>query len=195
MPPSAKVRPIENHALDNLRFIRETMERSSSFTAVPGWAGVAMGATALLAAWFAARQPDRELWLATWLGEGMLAIAIGAGGVIAKASRIGQSLTAAPARKFALSFAPPVVVGALLTVALWRAGMAQLLPGLWLMLYGTAVITGGAYSVRAIPAMGAVFVALGAAALFLPAGDLFLALGFGATHIFFGFLVARRHGG
>jgi hypothetical protein len=193
----AQIRPIHSHAIDNLRYIRETMERSSSFTAVPGWAGVAMGVTAIVAAWIASRQISRELWLATWLGEGMIAIAMGSLGLIEKASRTGQSLKSAPARKFAFSFAPPLAAGAILSAALWQAGQIHLLPGLWLILYGTAIMTGGAFSVGAIPIMGAVFLAAGALTLFLPAGfgDLMLGLSFGLVHVIFGVVVARRHGG
>jgi hypothetical protein len=154
-----------------------------------------MGISALIAAWIATRQTSPELWLATWLGEGMVGIAIGAFGMVEKSIRTGSSLSSRPARKFALSFAPPLAVGAFLTAALWQAGAVHLLPGVWLMMYGTAVITGGAFSVRIVPVIGGVFVALGAVALFVRAGDLFLALGFGAAHVIFGVIVARRFGG
>ena len=192
-----QVRPIQRHAIDNLRFIRETMERSAAFTAVPGWAGVAMGMTALVAAWIASRQPSAELWLATWLGEGMVAIALGSLGVMEKAARTGQSLRSAPARKFALSFAPPLAAGAFLSIALWRQGAIDRLPAIWILHYGTAILTGGAFSVRAVPVMGLVFSGIGAIGLFLPAswGDALLALSFGGVHIVFGMIVARKYGG
>lgn len=193
----ATPQPIHTRAIDNLRYIRETMERSVPFTAVPGWAGVAMGVTALIAAWIAALQSSDALWLATWLGEGMLAIAVGAFGMMEKATRNGTSLLSAPARKFALSFAPPVAIGGLLTAALWRAGFKDMLPGVWIVSYGAAVMSGGAFSVGAVPVMGAVFMTLGGAALFAPAawGNWLLALAFGVTHIIFGVIVARRYGG
>lgn len=189
--------PIHHRAIDNLRFIRETMERSASFTAVPGWAGAIMGVTALVAAWIAARQGTPEMWLATWLGEGMLAVAIGAFGILEKAARTGTSLQSAPARKFILSFAPPIAVGALLTVALWRADQVRFLPGVWMMLYGTGVVTGGAFSVSVVPIMGAMFLALGGVALFVPQtwGNAMLALSFGVLQLGFGVFVARRYRG
>lgn len=192
----AKLHPIEDRALDNLRFIRDTMESTAAFTAVPGWAGVAMGVSALVAAWFASRQPSDEMWLTIWMAEGMVAVLLGCFGLIEKAARTGASLQSAPARKFAFSFAPPLAVGALLTAALWKAGVRDLLPPLWLMIYGTAVVTGGAFSVRAVPAMGALFIGLGAIALGLPhRGDLMLGAGFGLVHIAFGLYVARRYRG
>src|SRR5258708_16415024 len=70
--------PIDARAADHLRYIRETMERAGEFTAVPGWGGVAMGLTALVAAFFASRQPTPERWLDIWLIEAFAAIAIAA---------------------------------------------------------------------------------------------------------------------
>src|SRR2546427_12294575 len=75
----ASPRPLHDRALDNLRYIRQTMERAGSFTAVPGGGQIAVGATALAAALVAARQPTPELWLATWLGGAIVALAIGGG--------------------------------------------------------------------------------------------------------------------
>jgi len=189
--------PIQAHAMDNLRFIRETMERAGSFTAVPGWGGVAMGLTALASAFLASRTHDPRSWLETWLIEGTLAIALGILAMWRKAIAAGLPLWSAPARKFVFSFVPPLIAGAALTVVLWRAQLTGSIPGVWLMLYGSGVITGGAFSVRVVPVMGACFLAEGALAMFTPAGlgDLWLGLGFGGLHILFGFLIARRYGG
>src|SRR5438309_8543206 len=132
--------PIHSHALDNLKFIRETMERAGSFTAVPGWGGVAMGVSALLATVIASRQSSQESWLATWLIEGAFAIALGALAMMRKANRAQVPLLSAPARKFLLSFAPPLMVGALLTLVLYRAGLTGAIPGTWLLLYGTGIV-------------------------------------------------------
>lgn len=184
-------------ALDHLRYIRDTMAKASEFTAVPGWGGVAMGVTALIAAIFAARQSTPDAWLAIWFAEGMAAIGIGALAMKRKAEAADETLFSAPARKFALSFAPPLFVGALLTLMLYRAGLTSAVPGMWLLLYGTGVVTGGAFSVRIVPVMGMCFMALGAVAIFCPFswGSYFLAGGFGGVHIFFGLIIARRYGG
>jgi hypothetical protein len=189
--------PIDRHAAESLRFIRRTMEQAGSFTAVPGWGGVFMGVSALGAAALAAQAGSTQAWLTTWLIGAGVALAIGVASILTKARASGTSLLSGPARKFALAFAPPLAVGALLTLPLYRAGLSSLLPGVWLLLYGTAVTAGGAYSVRAIPVMGAGFLLLGAVALFaLPAwGDALMAAGFGGLHIGFGFYIARRHGG
>jgi hypothetical protein len=190
-------RPLHDRALDNLRFIRQTMERAGSFTAVPGWGQVAVGATALAAAWLAARQSTAELWLAVWLGEAIVALVIGGSTMVRKAYAVNDPILSGPGRRFGLSFLPPMVVGGLLTVALYRAGLWRALPGTWLLLYGAGFVTGGAFSVRIVPALGVALIAFGAAALFAPPawGDWFMAAGFGAAHLGFGALIAWRHGG
>jgi hypothetical protein len=202
MPPAGPLRspdpiPIDARAADNLRYIREAMERAGEFTAVPGWGGVAMGATALLAAAFAARQTTPQRWLMVWLGEAAVAITVAATSAARKSHRARMPLFSGPGRKFALSFAPPILVGALLTVVLFRAGLVTALPGMWLLLYGTAVVTGGAFSVRIVPVMGLCFMALGVTAFFSPErwNDIFMAAGFGGLQIIFGIIIAKRYGG
>jgi hypothetical protein len=196
MPARPKAVPIHEHAIDNLRFIRETMERASSFTAVPGWGGVAMGLTAIVASVIARFQTDPQHWLAVWLTEALVAIGIGAYSMHRKASVGGAEVISAPARKFALSFVPPLVAGAILTAATFPAGQTWL-PGLWLLMYGAGVMTGGAFSVRVVPVMGACFIGLGAVCVFSPPawGNWFLLAGFGFLHIVFGIVIARRYGG
>lgn len=188
---------LDDRARDNLRFIRETMERAGSFTAVPGWGGVAMGITALGAAAIASRQTQAEAWLWIWVGEALVAITIALWTAISKAREAGSSLLVGPARRFAYSFAPPVFVGALLTLLLVRIGYTGAVPGIWLLLYGTGVVTGGAFSIRIVPLMGLCFMVLGTVALFCPWswGNAFLAAGFGGFHILFGAVIARNYGG
>jgi hypothetical protein len=195
--PNREPIPIDARAADHLRYIRETMERAAEFTAVPGWGGVAMGITALAAAFFAHRKFSPHAWLSIWLIEAFVAVAIAAPAAATKAHRANSALFSGPGRKFLFSFAPPIVVGGLLTFALYSAGAVAALPGVWLLLYGTAIVTGGAFSVRVVPAMGFCLMSLGAAALFAPAswGDGFMAAGFGVVQIIFGIWIARNHGG
>ena len=181
---------VDTYAIENLRFIRETMERSAAFTAVPGWGGVLIGVTAIVAAGVAAGQSSPRAWLAVWLAEAATAIIVGSLAVARKARAANLRLFSGPSRKFALSLSPPLVAGALLTVVLYRAG-------LWLLLYGAGVVTGGAFSVRIVPVMGICFMLVGTAALFSPAawGDWLLGAGFGGLHVIFGGVIARRYGG
>jgi len=186
-----------DRAMEDLRFIRQTMEQAAAFTAVPGWGGVAMGATALGAAALASGQTTTEGWLLVWSLEALLAVAIGAVAIHRKARRADLPVLSGAGRKFFLSFLPPALAGVVLTVALWQSGAASLLPGAWLLLYGAAVVTAGTFSVKIVPVMGICFMALGVFALLaMPAaGDLSMAAGFGGLHIGFGVTIARRHGG
>lgn len=197
--PTPRRQPIliDAGAREHLRYIRDTLERAGSFTAVPGWGGVVVGVTALGAAAVAEFQKAPSSWLLVWLVEAALAGVIGVWSVAWKAKSAHVPMLSGPGRRFALSFAPPLVVGALLTAVLWQAGLVAALPGVWLLLYGTAVVTGGAFSIEIVPLMGLCFLVLGAVALFTPAtwGDAFMAAGFGLLHVVFGALIARRHGG
>lgn len=184
-------------AMDDLRYIRETMENASSFTAISGWGQVVVGATALGAGALAMTRGSTLEWLAVWLTTAALAMLIGSITTGLKARTGGQPMLSGPVRKFALSFAPPILVGAVLTAVLIRAGMLDILPGVWLLLYGTGVTTGGAFSVRTVPLMGLCFMGLGMVTFVLPAylGDWMLMLGFGGFHVLFGIIIARRYGG
>lgn len=195
--PNREPIPIDARAADHLRYIRETMENAAEFTAVPGWGGVAMGITALVAAFVASRQAAPRAWLIVWLFEAFVAVAIAAPAAATKAHRANSALFSGPGRKFVLSFAPPIVAGGLLTYSLYHAGAFFALPGVWLLLYGTAIVTGGAFSVRIVPVMGLCLMLLGAAALFAPAswGDAFMAAGFGIVQMAFGWWIARHYGG
>ena len=195
--PKREPIPIDARAADHLRYIRETMERAAEFTAVPGWGGVAMGLTAMAAALIASRQPSPRAWLTVWLVEAFVAVAIAASTAATKAHRANGALLSGPGRKFLLSFSPPIIVGGLLTFALFQTAAQSDLPGIWLLLYGTAIVTGGAFSVRVVPMMGVALMGLGAIALFAPSnwGDAFMAAGFGGLQIAFGLWIARHHGG
>lgn len=186
-----------SRAIENLNFIRETMERASSFTAVPGRGGALMGVSALLAAGLSSRARTPDDWLGIWLVEAFVAAGIGVWSITAKARRASIPLFAGPARRFLLTLSPPLAAGALVTLALQRVGQTEVLPGIWLLLYGTAVVTGGAFSVRIVPVMGVGFMLLGAICLFSPPswGTAFLAAGFGGLQIVFGLLIAKRYGG
>ncbi|MFQ3582530.1 MAG: hypothetical protein SNJ67_08420 [Chloracidobacterium sp.] len=197
LPNGRSTVALHERAEANLRFIRETMERAALFTAVPGWGMVAVGLTATVAAILSAAQPSLWRWLLVWLGEAGLALTIGASAMWHKARRQDHSLASAAARRFFLAFVPPLVVGGLLSIVLVGHGVYDLLPGTWLLLYGTGVMASGAFSVRVIPLLGLVFLLLGGITLFLPfqVANWAMGLGFGVFHIGFGLVIARKYGG
>ncbi|MGH9458778.1 MAG: hypothetical protein ACRD2J_14190 [Thermoanaerobaculia bacterium] len=195
--PTPGPAPLHEHAAANLTYIRDAMERAGSFTAVPGWGGVVMGLAGLAAAIIAPGQPNDAAWLATWIVAAILATAAGLLAVLVKSRAAGVPFFSRPARQFALSFSPAILAGLLLTIALYDSGRVSLLPGVWLLLYGAAVVAGGTFSVRVIPLMGILFLFLGAVALFSTplVGAICLGAGFGGLHIVFGVIIARRYGG
>jgi hypothetical protein len=189
--------PIQGRAAEDLRFIRQTMERSTTFTAVPGFGGVAMGVIGAAAAIAAALQPTAERWLAAWLLAAAVALLVGLFAMRRKALRAGLPLTGALARRFALSLSAPLAAGAALTFGLAQSGNWALMPSVWLLLYGAGVITGGMVSVPVVPVVGVCFMAFGVLAMLTPPewGNVWLGLGFGLLHLAFGLYIARKHGG
>jgi hypothetical protein len=197
-PPENEPPPaLHERAMDNLRYIRETMERASSFTGISGWGQVAIGVTALMASALAARQTAFGQWLAIWMGEALISLLIAGWSIDRKARRTQTPLLNGSGRKVVFSLSPPIVAGVLLTFVLYRAGLNAAIPGMWLLLYGTGVVTGGMFSVPVVPIMGMCFMGLGAAAMFMPAVyvNWLMAVGFGGLHIGFGVVIARRYGG
>jgi hypothetical protein len=192
-PPPA----LHERAMDNLRYIRETMERSTAFTGVPGWGEVAIGCTALVATVFAATQSTFAGWLSVWIAEGLISLLIVGWSMDRKARAVNMPLMSGPGRKAIFSLSPPLIAGAVLTMVLIRARFTSAIPGAWLLLYGTGVVTGGMFSVPAVPLMGLCFMFLGAAALFVPPAfsDWFMGAGFGGLHLIFGIIIARKYGG
>ncbi|MEO8055964.1 MAG: hypothetical protein ABI768_12475 [Acidobacteriota bacterium] len=187
---------LKDRAGEDLRFIRDAMGRGAAFTCVPGKGGVAMGAVGLAAAALAAGTSSTREWLAVWTGAGVLAFGIGVFAILRKAARADHRPAGSAARRFALGLLPPLVAGAALTAALSSAGAYAVLPAVWLLLYGCAVVGAGVHSVPVVPAFGLALLGLGLLALVLPErGDVLLGLGFGAGHVLTGLVVARRHGG
>ena len=185
-----------DRAADDLRFIRDAMARTATFTAVPGVGGALMGVVGLIPAVVAARQPTRDRWLTVWLVAAGLAAAIGVTAIVRKARRAGMALDGRTARNFGVGLVAPLAAGAAITYSLWRAGQYSAMPGVWLLLYGAGVLIGGMFAVRVVRLTGLLFMMFGFAAVLLPQyGDIWLGAGFGALQTIGGIFIARRHGG
>lgn len=186
-----------DRAVSDLGFIRSTIERSGRFTAVSGWGAVFMGAVGLAAAVVSSRSESREAWLSTWLVAAGVALVGGAWAMWRKAAAQDLPLFSGVGRKFLLGLSPGLGAGAAMTFVLARAELYDALPATWLLLFGAAVVSGGAFSVRPVPLTGAGFMALGIIAILAPPswGTPLLGLGFGVLHAIGGFWIARRHGG
>ena len=189
--------PMHEHAISNLRYIREAMERASAFTSIPGWGGFWVGVTAIAAAIAAHFSIGTRTWLWIWLAEAVVAAVIAGWTMAVKAKRADVSFTGAPARRFFVSYLAPIAAGATLTLLLARHGFVSALPATWLLLYGASFVSSGAYSIRVVPVMGVCFMTLGLIASFVPfvAGNALLGVGFGGIHVLFGYIIARSYGG
>jgi len=191
-PPS-----LHGRAIDDLRYIRETMVRTSAFTAVSGWGMVIIGIVAIGASYAASRQVNGRTWYKIWIADAVLSAAIAGFAMHQKARRAEMNLLSSPVRKLLLGFVPPAVAGAVMTLVLLRVGAFGTIPGTWLLLYGAGVVTGGAFSTKVLPVMGVCFMCAGCIALFGPASTInwLMAAAFGGLHVIFGGIIIRRHGG
>src|ERR1044071_335294 len=188
---------LHDRAMDNLRYIRETMERATAFTGISGWGEIAIGVTALIATAIAARESTFNAWLAVWIAEGLISLLIAGWSMDRKARAIDMPLGSGPGRKAVFSLTPPLLAGGLLTIVLVQAGLTNAIPGVWLLLYGTGVITGGMYSLRVVPIMGICLMVLGALALFSPPAvtNWVMARRVGVLLVIFGAIIVRKYGG
>lgn len=193
--------------MDNLSFIRDTMARSAPLTAISGTGTIIMGVIALVGAYVAGLRMSPDWWVYSWLVVACIGCLTGLASLALKARRQKTPVLVRVGRKFVLSLFPPIVAGVVLTGVFYELNLDHLMPGTWLLLYGTGIVTGGAFSVRIVPAMGLCFMVLGTWAIlatiwnvtvlfgFLPVSDGFLVIGFGGFHILFGAIIARQYGG
>jgi len=197
MREQAQLSVMQQRALEDLRFIRNTMASASGYTTLSGFGLVVIGLGAVLAGTLARQSASGWGSAQVWLLDALASVALGCGSVVLKARAARQPLFAGPVRKFAIGFAPAILAGAALTLALMRYEAWTLMPGLWLLMYGTALLSAGTTSAAVIPVMGGGFFALGFVALLAPPawGNSLMMLGFGALHLVFGALIARRYGG
>jgi len=190
---------MDSHALGTLNYIRASIEAAGAF-AVPGTAGIAMGAVGLVAAAVASIPPLAGHWLLIWLLAAAVAAALGVVLVARHRSGVGRPLYRGPARRFVLCLCPALLAGGMLTAVLRQAGEARLVPGAWLLLYGCAVLSATLMTapamMRLIGAMGGLFVICGAVAFEVAPRwhNVILGGGFGLLHLVFGLLIGRIEG-
>lgn len=202
-----KIVYLHEKAMENLDFIRNTLACSTPFTSVSGWGLLAMGLYSLGGGWVASWRLNYDWWINCWVTIGVGGFLMGLVAMIWKMKQEPRPVRAYAIRRFAFSLFPPILAGAILTEVFYERHVDALLPGMWLMLYGAGVTTGGAFSIRVLPLMGLLFMLLGSLS-FLPAveglppllgslmaSDLFMMAGFGVLHILFGIIIIRKYGG
>jgi hypothetical protein len=188
--------PIESRALGTLAYIRRSIDSSGSM-AVPGMAGVVMGGIGIVATIMASVPRGVPHWLGIWLIAAAVALAVGGATMARQAAESGHARYLGPVRKFLLCLCPALFAGAVLTFLLWHMNATQMIPGVWLLLYGCAVLSASTVTVartmRLISIMGVLFMLLGLLAFASPprVHTAILGLGFGALHSIFGVLIGR----
>jgi hypothetical protein len=184
---------LDTHALGTLQYIRASID-AAGLLAVPGSAGIAMGAVGVLTALLVSLKPLAAHWLQIWLIAGLVAIAFGTALMVHQVVTRGTALYRGPLRKFLMCLCPPLLVGGVLTWQLWLHGQIALIPGVWLLMYGCAVMAASTLTRRALAVMGALLAVLGVIALQLPLSyqNAALGVGFGGLHLLFGILIGGR---
>lgn len=204
--PTDETTPIHLHAMDNITYIRDAMERSATFTAVPGWGMVIVGGLATLGSYVATLRLNETWWFNVWITIGLISMLIGIVALRVKANRMGTEVFSASGRRFLSCFAPAIIAGMVLTDMFYRDGASNLVVPMWLMLYGIAVLAGGVYSIPVVQTLGVFLLLLGFFAsqmygferiglLNFNVDDVFMVTGFGFAHIVVGLIIAMRHGG
>ena len=144
-----------------------------------------MGAVGVVAGLVAGRTPEPRAWVLVWLAAAGLAVPIGVAAMVQRARAASVDLAAGVARRFVLSLATPVAAGVILSAALLQRESYDLLPTVWLSLYGTGAVVAGVFSIRVVTVLGLSFMGLGAAAAFAPwwLATVLVAVGFGGLHL------------
>jgi hypothetical protein len=197
LPDNRPTASLDGNAVAMLRYIRDTMESAQGFTSVSGRGCIVMGGIALVAASIATIPQLEDAWLMIWVTSALLAVGLNLPLMSAKAKAQGSSLKHQVARRFFLTLTPPILMAAVLTVALSGATPRELIVGIWLLSYGAALATSGVFSIGPVTLAGLAFMCLGAVTVFMPPGWALpmLALGFGLFHLALGLVIARRFGG
>jgi len=199
--------PLEE-ARENLRVIRQTMERSTKYSTLSGLSGILIGLSAIVSviatsrilhARYHAHQPLQSAYPSLgvlWLCELALAVGIEFACNKRRARYVGKRV-ASPLGAHIIVAALPAFVGALALTAFFALhGLAALVWGIWMLTYGLAICAVGLFSVRPVSYLGSAFVLAGAVTLLLPTQlQLFMmGLTFGGFHIVYGALMGRKHG-
>jgi hypothetical protein len=185
---------LDAHALGTLQYIRASID-AAGLLAVPGSAGIAMGAVGTLAALLVELRVFAVNWLQIWLIAGLVAVAFGTALMVNQVVSHGTALYRGPLRRFLMCLCPPLLVGAVLTWQLWIHAQIAMIPGVWLLMYGVAVMAASTLTRRALAVMGTLLAALGVIALQIPViyQNAVLGVGFGGLHLLFGILIGRRN--
>lgn len=180
-------------AAEALGAIRQYMDRSTKsahYTAVSGF--IAGAATLVGCAVLLARNgldvPPLVEFAVVWSAVALVALVGVLWSTLRKARARDEEVLNTPTRMVLGALCPAGFSLLALTVALGAHGRVDLLPGVWLLFYGTGLFSAALFARREFQKIGVTALVLGAAALACPPGwgTLFMGVGFGALHLAYG---------
>jgi hypothetical protein len=196
--------PDAREAEENLRVIRDLMERSTKYSTFSGFSGILAGVASIVGCiitqMLQARYPQpadfRVPFLLTW--SAVIFFAIGGDYLLTKrrAARVGKHILSRLGKQIVLAAAPGLGMGALLTLYFLQRNLLTDIYPVWMLCYGIAVSAVGLFSQREVTALGAAFLLTGAVTLlcFPALGLPMMAVSFGGFHIVYALAVSRRDG-
>ena len=192
--------------IEDIKAIREMMEKSTKFLSLSGFSGIIAGVAALMGAciaYYLLRDPSFSDY--SWMHKmllllsdaiGVLVISIVASVWLSwrKAKRKGETLFNRTTYRILYSLAVPLVAGGIFCLIYMLKGELSTVISGTLMFYGLALVNASKYTYGEIHYLGLIEIALGlAAALYGSCGLIFWALGFGVCHIIYGLAMYMKY--
>jgi hypothetical protein len=160
---------------------------------IPPAAGIAVGTVGLAATVLTSVAAFRSLWLPIWLVAAVTGACLGALSLTGPSDSAIQSRHVIAVFRMYSRLLPSLFAGAVLTAVLWHTGLTRAVPGVWLLLYGCALIQASSVASGGMALLGSLFALLALVAFCAPqSGQLpILGIGFGELHILYGVVTLR----
>ncbi len=200
--------------IDDLKDIKDLMNRSSKFISLSGWSGISIGIVALIAAFIAHLKIKNWYTLNSFDGiingkaidalkEDLLIIAaitlilsLGFGIIftINKSKRINQKLWSKQSKTLLINLLIPLIIGGILCLLFIQKGNYGVVAPLTLLFYGLALINASSYTIGEIKSLGILNCILGLIGVYqIGIGIILWGIGFGVLHIIYGILMKIKH--
>lgn len=190
----------EQDYINDLKEIKDIMNRSSRFISLSGLSGISAGICALVGAYFAydilynigyERNIISGKKIDALIITGVLTLLAAIGSALyftfSEAKKKNQKLWDLQAKRLLTNLMIPLATGGLLTLALVEKGFIGLAAPLTLIFYGLALVNASKYTISELRGLGIIEIILGLLATqFIGYGLWFWAVGFGILHIAYG---------
>lgn len=202
---------ITDKYIQDLKEIRETMNRATRFISLSGLSGVSTGIIALVGAllsyvvifkdadylgYNSVEISSSHLVYLLLIAIGTLSLSIGSALLFThrKTKKQNQKVWNTPAKMLIINLSIPLITGGLLCFLFLIKGFVGFLCPLTLIFYGLALLNGSKYTIPVIRNLGLLEILLGLMAFqFINYGLLFWTLGFGVIQIIYGLIVQKKY--